>query len=355
MRCFISNLKIQPKGQKENPLYLVLIATLVLASLSPSEADKEVNVYSHRHYDADRLLFKKFTVKTGIVVNVVKASADQLIKRLEIEGDHSPADLLITVDAGRLYRAQQKELLQPVESAILKSQVPEHLRDPHGHWYGLTIRARVIAYSKERVNPEQLSTYESLAEPQWKGKVLVRSSQNIYNQSLMASTIVAHGSEGARTWAKGLVSNFARTPKGNDRDQVKAIASGVGDVAIVNTYYIGKLLNSDDETEQKAGSKVEIFFPNQLDRGTHINISGAGVTKSAKNLKNAVKLLEFLSSLEAQQAFAEANFEYPVNPRVENPTLVKSWGEFKADRINLSLLGKHNFEATKIFAQSGWR
>jgi len=336
-------------------LRCLLITSLLLVSPFVAGAGEEVNVYSHRHYDTDRMLFEKFTRKTGIAVNVVKASADQLIKRLEIEGDQSPADLLITVDAGRLYRAYEKGLLQPVESDTLKSRVPAHLRDPQGYWYGLTIRARVIVYARDRVKPEQLSSYEALADPRWKGKVLVRSSQNIYNQSLMASMVVAHGSEGAQEWAKGLVANFARTPKGNDRDQVKAIASGIGDVAIVNTYYIGKLLHSDDEAERSAGSNVSIFFPNQADRGAHINVSGAGVTKSAKNLENALALLEFLSGQEAQRAFAEANFEYPVNPEVEKPPLAKSWGAFKVDKINLSLLGKHSFEAVKIFAQIGWR
>ena len=334
--------------------YLLILSLMLAASFATASAE-EVNVYSHRHYDADRILFEKFTEKTSIAVNVVKASADQLIKRLEIEGDESPADILITVDAGRLYRAKQKGLLQPTNSDVLKAQVPAHLRDTEGHWYGLTFRARVMVYSKDRVKPEQLSTYEALTEPQWKGKILIRSSQNIYNQSLMASMIVAHGSEGAAKWAKGMIANFARTPKGNDRDQIKAIAGGIGDVAIVNTYYIGRLLTSSDETERNAGSQVGIFFPNQAGRGAHVNVSGSGVTKSAKNLKNAIALLEFLSSPEAQQTFADANSEYPVNPQVEATSLVKSWGKFKSDQINLSLLGKKNFEAVKIFAQRGWR
>ena len=334
---------------------IAVLLTIAPVAAGPAQASEEVNVYSHRHYDTDRMLFEKFTEKTGIAVNVVKASADQLIKRLEIEGEQSPADILITVDAGRLHRAQVKGLLQPGESPKLRAQIPAHLRDPLGHWYGLTKRARIIVYSKDRVKPDQLSTYEALTEPQWKSKVLIRSSQNIYNQSLMASMIVAHGSKGAAKWAKGMVANFARTPKGNDRDQVKAIASGIGDVAVVNTYYIGKMLTSEDEAERHAGSHVGIFFPNQAQRGAHVNVSGAGVTKSAKNLKNAVALLEFLSSQEAQQALAEANSEYPVNQNVQTPPLVKSWGEFKTDRINLSLLGKNNFEAVKIFAESGWR
>ena len=332
-----------------------MVTGLLLAVPFTAAADEEVNIYSHRHYDSDRVLFERFTQLTGTKVNVVKASADQLIKRLEIEGDQSPADLLITVDAGRLCRAEDKGLLQPVKSETLEAQVPEHLRDPEGHWYGLTIRARVIVYAKDRVKPDQLSTYEALAEPPWKGKVLVRSAQNIYNQSLMASMIIAHGGDGAQAWAEGLVRNFARTPKGNDRDQVKAIAGGVGDVAIVNTYYIGKLLGSDDEAERSAGSAVEIFFPNQKDRGAHINISGAGVTRSSKNVANAVALLEFLTGPDAQQALAKANSEYPINPQVEEPPLLKSWGAFKADTIHLSLLGKHNSEAVKIFAKSGWR
>ena len=301
------------------------------------------------------MLFEQFTEQSGIRVNVVKASADQLIKRLEIEGDQSPADVLITVDAGRLFRAQSKGLLQPVKSRRLMEQVPAHLRDPAHHWFGLTMRARAIVYARDRVKPEQLSTYEALAEPQWKGRVLIRSAQNIYNQSLMASMIVAHGEAEARIWAQGMVRNFARAPKGNDRDQVKAIASGIGDVAIVNSYYIGKLFNSEDEAERMAAAAVKLFFPNQDDRGTHINISGAGVTASSNNVENAIKLLEFLSGPQAQQAFARANFEYPVNPTVEASSLKMMWGEFKTDTINLSLLGKHNFEAVTIFAESGWR
>ena len=331
------------------------LLTILLAFTATAQAGEEVNVYSHRHYPVDRMLFEQFTEQSGIRVNVVKASADQLIKRLEIEGDQSPADVLITVDAGRLFRAQSKGLLQPVKSRRLMEQVPAHLRDPGHHWFGLTMRARAIVYARDRVTPEQLSTYEALAEPQWKGKVLIRSAQNIYNQSLMASMIVAHGEAEARIWAQGMVRNFARAPKGNDRDQVKAIAIGIGDVAIVNSYYIGKLFNSEDEAERLAAAAVKLFFPNQDDRGTHINISGAGVTASSNNVANAIKLLEFLSGPQAQQAFAIANFEYPVNPTVEASSLKMMWGEFKTDTINLSLLGKHNFEAVTILAESGWR
>lgn len=315
----------------------------------------EVNVYSHRHYDTDKALFKKFTETTGIKVNVVKASADELINKLEMEGENSPADVLITVDAGRLYRAKEKGLFQAIESQTLNTNIPAKFRDKANQWFGLTYRARVIVYNKDKVKPAQLSTYEDLAGPQWKGKVLIRSSDNIYNQSLMASIIGAVGEDKAKTWAKGIVANFARTPKGNDRDQVKAIKAGVGEVAVVNTYYIGKLLNSKKEAEVEAGKSVGIFFPNQKDRGTHINISGIGVTKHAPNKANAIKFIEFLASEEAQLEFAKGNYEYPVKPGVAWADLLKSWGEFKTDDLDLSLLGKNNKKAVMLFDEVGWK
>ncbi|WP_373522327.1 Fe(3+) ABC transporter substrate-binding protein [Aquiflexum sp.] len=320
-----------------------------------NEKQEEVNVYTHRHYEADQKLFDLFSEKTGIKVNVVSASADELIQKLELEGANSPADVLITVDAGRLHRAEEKDLLQSVSSETLSLNIPPKFRDPEGFWFGLTYRARIIAYSKERVNPEELSSYEALTEPQWKGRVLTRSSENIYNQSLLASMIAHHGKEGAEKWATGLLENMARSPKGSDRDQVKAVASGEGDVAIVNTYYIGIMLNDANEEERKAADKISIFFPNQSDRGTHINISGAAVTKYAPNKANAVKLIEFLSNVEAQGVLANINFEYPVNPKVEFSDLLKNWGSFKADDLNLSVLGDNNNDAVIIFDKVGWK
>jgi iron(III) transport system substrate-binding protein len=322
---------------------------------SGTEKQEEVNVYTHRHYEADQKLFDMFTEKTGIKVNVVSASADELIQKLELEGVNSPADVLITVDAGRLHRAEEKDLLQSVNSEILNANIPAKFRDPEGFWFGLTYRARIIAYSKERVNPEELSSYEALTEPQWKGRVLTRSSENIYNQSLLASIIAHHGKEGAEKWAAGLLENMARSPKGSDRDQVKAVASGEGDIAIVNTYYIGIMLNDANEEERKAADKISIFFPNQSDRGTHINISGAAVTKYAPNKENAVKLIEFLSNEEAQGLLSNINFEYPVNPKVEFSEMLKSWGSFKADDLNLSVLGDNNNDAVMIFDKVGWK
>lgn len=336
---------------------LIGTAAVVLLGAAYYNVDTvgEVNVYSHRHYETDTLLFDEFTRKTGIKVNVVKGNADELIKRLELEGDQSPADLLITVDAGRLHRAREKDLLRAVQSEVLEERIPSHLRDPEGYWFGLTRRARVVVYSKERVDPAQLSTYEALIEPVWKGRILVRSSSNIYNQSLLASMIATHGKEEALKWAHGIVANMARTPRGGDRDQIKAIASGVGDIALVNTYYLGLMLNSADPQEMEAAGQVGVFFPNQGGRGAHVNVSGAGVTRSADNVENAVQLLEYLVDTDAQGLFARANSEYPVNPAVKPSELLQSWGEFKSDSINLSLLGRYNLEAVQIFDQAGWR
>ncbi len=319
------------------------------------EVSKEVNVYTHRHYPSDQVLFAQFEKETGITVNVVNASADELMQKMTLEGNQSPADVLITVDAGRLVRAVDKGLLQSVTSKTLDSIIPLHLRDKDGQWFGLTKRARVIAYAKERIKPEDLSTYENLANNRWKGKILVRSSGNIYNQSLMASLIANNGEEVATGWAKKMVENMARSPKGNDRDQVKAVVAGEGDVAIVNTYYIGKLLNSKDPEEVKSGKGVGIFFPNQEGRGTHINISGAGVAKFSPNKDNAVKFIEFLASDKAQEVFAKANYEYPVNKNVEISPLLKSWGVFKEDTLLLSALGKNNKKAVLVFDSVGWK
>lgn len=341
---------------------LLIISSLSFCTPQKSENDTEqteveqvVNVYTHRHYESDQELFADFEEATGITVNVVNASADELINRMEMEGEASPADVLITVDAGRLHRAQEKDLLQPVQSKVLEANIPSNLREKEGHWFGLTYRARVIAYSLDRVNPEEVVDYESLTDPKWKGKVLVRSSGNIYNQSLLASIIATKGEEAAREWASGVVANMAREPQGSDRDQVKAVAAGVGDLAVLNTYYIGLLLNSDNPEEVAAGEAIGVIFPNQNGRGTHINVSGAGVARHAPNKENAIKFIEFLSSEEAQQVFAEANFEYPVKPGVNRAPLLESWGSFKADSLNLGMLGTYNRQAVLLFDEVGWK
>lgn len=314
-----------------------------------------VNVYSHRHYEADKELFARFTEETGVRVNVVTASADELITRLENEGANSPADILITVDAGRLHRAKEKGLLQPVRSELLESNIPASLRDPEGYWFGLTKRARVLVYDTSRVQADELSSYEDLVDPRWRGRVLVRSSGNVYNQSLLASIVAAVGEEAAGSWASGIVANLARNPSGSDTDQAKAVAAGAGDIAIVNSYYVARLKASADPEERRIGERLAIVFPDQAGRGTHINVSGAGVTQSSKNRANAIRLVEFLSEEPAQRAFSETIYEYPVNPRVEPADLLRSWGEFREDSLNLARLGELNAAAVKIFDRVGWR
>ena len=328
-------------------IYLTLI--LVCTNLQA-----QINIYSHRHYDSDKILFQKFTDQTGIKINVIKGSADQLIERLISEGGNSPADILLTVDAGRLHRAKVAGILQPIESKILSENIPPSMRDEDGYWFGLTVRARVLVYSKKRVTPDQLSTYEDLANRKWRGKIAVRSSSNIYNQSLMASIIASNGSRKALSWAKSIRKNMARAPRGSDRDQARAVAAGLADVAIMNTYYLGILANSPDAKDREVFKKVSVFFPNQNDRGTHINISGAGITKSSKNKKDAIKFLEFLSGSDSQKTFGSVNYEYPIRIEANQSELLKSWGTFKYDKLNLSVLGANNAEAVKLFDKAGW-
>jgi iron(III) transport system substrate-binding protein len=335
--------------------WIPVIALLCLPLGCGSGPAEVVNVYSHRHYDSDQLLFDQFAEETGIEVRVVTASADELITRLEREGQASPADLLITVDAGRLHRAKELGLLRSVTSTVLSEAIPDHLRDPDGYWFGLTRRARILAYGKDRVRPDELTTYEDLADPRWEGRVLVRSSENIYNISLLASIIAADGAQAAEDWARGVIANLARPPQGNDTDQVLDVAAGVGDVAIVNTYYVGRLLNDMDPAARELAAQVGVFFPNQEGRGTHVNISGAGVATYAPNPDNAIRLLEFLVSEEAQRVFAETIFEYPVREDVPWASTLMEWGEFRADTLNLRRLGELNGEAVMIFDRAGWR
>lgn len=339
-----------------NKRNILLIVVLVFAFSSiVIGAEGEVNLYTNRHYDTDKLLLDKFEEQTGIQVNVLKGGSDELIEKIIREGESTSADLLITADAGRLHRAKTKGLLQPVENETLFNNIPKNLRDTENYWFGLTVRGRVIVYSKDRVDPSELSTYGDLTDEKWEDRILVRSSSNIYNQSLLASLIAIHGEEWATEWAAGVVDNMARKPQGNDRAQATAIASGEGDIAIMNTYYLGKMLNSSNPEEVKVAKQLEIFFPSQETTGTHINVSGIGLTKYAKNKENAIKLMEYFSSVEAQEMFAKANYEYPVNPNVEPSELLSSWGEFESQDINLSKLGKNNTKAYMIFNRVGWK
>ena len=319
------------------------------------EESKEVNVYSHGHYDSDKQLFEEFEKQTGIKVNVVKASADELINKLEMEGQNSPADVLITVDAGRLYRAKSKGLLQPIESEVLFTNIPAHLRDADNQWFGITKRARVIVYDKEKVKPENFATYESLSDAKAKGKLLIRSSENVYNQSLLASIIANSDEETAKKWATGVVANMAREPKGGDKDQIKGIAAGEATLAVTNTYYLAQLLNDTDEENVKAAQKVAVIFPNQDGRGTHINVSGAAVTKYAPNKENAIKLIEFLTSKEAQEVYVREEMEYPVRTDIEMAQTLQDWGTFKEDTLSLSKLGENQEKAVIIFDEVKWK
>lgn len=334
----------------------LLLAATALILLSPAAGAAEVvNIYNSRHYGTDQALWDGFTKETGIQVNVVDGTHEQLIQRMQSEGANSPADVFITVDAGRLAQASGLGLLRPIESDVLEARIPENLRDPDGLWYGLAKRARVLVYAKDRMSPEQLSTYEALADPEFKGKVVVRSSTNVYNLSLVGSILAANGPEATETWCAGLVANMARPPEGGDTDQLKAVAAGVGDVAISNTYYLARLKASAKPEDQAVGEQLAVFFPNQDDRGTHVNVSGAGVLKTAPNQDNAVKLLEYLASPEAQRYFADVSFEYPANPEVAPHAVLAEWGEFKQDPLNPTLYAKNSAEAAMITDRCGWK
>ena len=313
-----------------------------------------VNVYSARHYDVDDALYDNFTEQTGIEVKLLEGKSDELLERLQSEGENSPADVFLTVDAGRLWRAEEAGLFQPVESDVLEASIPANLRHPDSLWFGLTKRARVIVYNKDTVSPDELSSYEALAEPEWKGRVCIRSSSNIYNQSLVGSLVETQGVDGAEAWATGIVDNLARNPEGGDTDQIKAVAAGQCDVAIANHYYWARLAKSDEAADQEVVSKTAVFFPNQEGRGTHINISGAGVLANAPNADNAITFLEFLASPEAQQVFGEGNNEYPVVEGVTVDPIVAELGDFKVDEVNVSSYGKNNPEVVKLVDRVGW-
>lgn len=336
-----------------------MLKTYVVAGLallaSANVLAEEVNVYSAREEQLIKPLLDAFSKDTGIKVNLVTGDDDPLLERLKREGANSPADVLITADAGRLYRATQNGSLQAIQSAKLNQAVPANLRDPENRWFGLTYRARVIFYNKDKVKPNELSTYEALADPQWQGRVCVRSSNSIYNQSLLASMIQADGAGQAENWAKGLVNNFARAPAGGDRDQIKAVAAGQCDVALANTYYYAQMLYGKDAAQKAAASKVGLFWPNQNNRGTHINISGAGVTTSAKNKENAIKLLEYMVLDDAQRWYSSTNGEFPVKPGTTASPELQSWGNFKRDPVNLSVLGKNNAQAVMLMDKAGWQ
>ena len=329
-------------------LHRLLLPLLALTALPLWAADPVV-VYSARTEELIKPLFDAYTEKTGVEVRYITDKEGPLLARLQAEGENTPADMLITVDAGNLWQAAEKGVLAPVESAVLSERVPSHLRDPDGRWYGLSVRARTIVYSSERVDPATLTTYEALADPAWKGRLCLRTSKKVYNQSLVAMMIARLGEERAEGVVKGWVANLATAPFANDTQVMEAIAAGQCDVGIVNTYYFGRLMRKSPEL------KLALFWPNQAESGVHVNISGAGLTRHAKHPEAATALLEWLASPEAQGLFASLNMEYPVNPAVKPDAVVAAWGEFKADPANVADAGRLQPEAVMLMDRAGYR
>lgn len=352
-----------------NTLILTVIASAVLSGCGGGDRSEaananqsavrapivgEVNVYSGRHYDSDLVLFDEFTAETGIKVNYIEAGGDALIERITQEADASPADIFITADAGILWRAEQRDVFRPLTSDAIAARVPAQYQHPEGHWVGLSKRARIVIYNKEMGLPEGLETYEDLANPAYRGMICVRSSSNIYNQSLLASIIANDGAEAAEQWAAGVVANFARKPQGNDTSQIEAVAAGICRLGIVNSYYTARFVGADEPAAAAIGEKIELFFPNQGDRGAHVNISGAGVARFAPNPENAELLIEFLLRDETQGQFASGNNEYPVVPGVAAQGPIAAYSQFKADTLPVAALGEHQAEAVRIFDRVGW-
>ncbi|WP_193989026.1 Fe(3+) ABC transporter substrate-binding protein [Alloyangia pacifica] len=319
-------------------------ALALIATAAPALAE-EVNLYSYRQPELLQPLTDAFTEATGIEVNVAYIDKG-LEERLVAEGDRSPADLIFTVDISRLAAAVQAGVTQPVESAVLEENVPAQYRDPDGQWFGLTTRARIVYASKERVDPSEITTYEDLADPKWKGRICTRSGTHDYNVALVAAMIHHHGEEYAKEWLQGLKDNLARRPQGNDRAQVKAIWAGECDISLGNTYYMGQMLNDPEQVEW--ANSVNVLFPEFENGGTHVNISGVAMTKSAPNRENALKMMEYLTSPEAQEIYAHANYEYPIAPGTEADELVKGWGSFTADDTNLMTLAEQRGAALRL-------
>ncbi len=332
-------------------LFVAFLSMLSCSFSSKAFAEEVINLYSARHYDTDFELYARFTKETGIKVNLIEGGSDALIERILSEGELSPADLLITVDAGRLWRADEAGLFQSAESKVLEMRIPENLRHPLGHWFGLSKRARVIV-TRKGSGLESIKNYEELSHPRLVGKVCMRSSSNIYNLSLMASLIDSNGIQMAETWAKGVVRNFARRPQGNDTAQIKAVASGECGVTVANTYYLGRMFGSNDPELKQITENLQIIFPNQNGRGAHVNISGGGVVRHAPNKENAIRFLEYLTEPFAQRLFAEGNNEYPIIGAVTGS--VALFGSFSEDSISSSRLGELQADAVRVYDRAGW-
>ncbi|WP_059410748.1 Fe(3+) ABC transporter substrate-binding protein [Cupriavidus basilensis] len=335
---------------------LAVLTMLAALPLAAGAQEKVLNLYTARHYQTDEALYANFTRQTGIKINRIEGQEDPLLERIKSEGANSPADVFITVDIGRLWRAQQAGVFAPLRSGVLEARIPANYRDPGGDWFGFSARARVIAYNKDAVKPGDIRDYEDLADPRWKGKLCIRSSGHVYNLSLMSSLIAHDGEARTEQWARGVVANLARAPKGGDTDQLKAVAAGECDLAVANTYYIARILKSARPEDKAVADKLGVLWPNQASQGVHMNISGGGMLKHAPNKESARAFLEYLASDEAQRYFADGNNEWPVVPgvKVSNPAL-EALGSFKADKINVAELGKHQPQAQKLADKAGYK
>lgn len=344
-----------------SPRFYALVATLcglcfwAGTAIAAPDAAGVVNIYSSRHYDVDEKLYALFTEKTGIRVQHTSAGAVELLERIKQEGARSPADLLISVDIGNIWRAKEAGVFAPVLSAPLQAAIPAALRDTDNQWFGISKRARVIFYNKAKVPAGAITRYEDLAAEQWRGKLLLRPASNVYNQSLTASVLASAGENATLTWVQGMIKNLARPVGGNDVELIQAVAEGKGEVTIANTYYYARMIASKKPEMRAAAAKVGWVFPNQGDRGAHINISGIGLLKSAKNRDNAIKFMEFMTSPEAQEIFASANNEYPIVEGIAENTIVHGLGSFKADSVNLSAIGQNSQAAIAIMDRGGWK
>ena len=340
-------------------LAAIMVAGPVLPGLSATSqawAEEALNIYSSRHYDTDEAFYQNFTEQTGIEINRIDGNADELIERILAEGEASPADILITVDAGRLWRAEEAGIFDPLQDEALEAAIPDALRHPDGLWFGFSSRVRMIVYNPDRVDGTLVQNYEDLADEALRGEVCIRSSTNIYQLSLLASLIDHDGSDEALAWAQAVVANFARQPEGNDTAQITAVATGECGVALANSYYLARLGNADDPEKRSIFDAVEYVFPNQDNRGAHVNISGAGIVKGAPNRDNAIQFLRYMASDEAQIYFSDGNNEYTVveGVKTDNPAL-NEMGPFKADEINVEAYGRNQAEAQLLYSIADWR
>lgn len=333
----------------------VLLLASVLALFVSCNKSDELNIYSSRHYDTDLELYDLFTEQTGIEINLIEGTSDELIERIRNEGVNSPADIVIAVDAGRLWRAKEAGVLQPYESEFLDSTIPSEMRDKDHYWVGLSERVRGIIYSNERVQPDELQGYWQLADEEWENRLCIRSSNNIYNQSLVASLIETHGEEETEEWARNLVNNFARSPQGGDTDQIKAVAAGLCDIAVANHYYLARLMASGQEQDREVANQVSMHFPSDEYGGAHVNISGAGIAANSPNEQNAIRFLEFLATPEAQQLYAIGNNEFSILDDIELPEVLDSFGDYESDAVNVTSYGENNPVAIRLMDRAGWR